>query len=466
MKDGIELQPSSIAIAEAEQGDRRDPITVVIAGPPVAKARPRLTRRGIAYTPAHTRKYEAHGRLTAQLAMGDRPPIEAPRNVGLGDEPTTETQALISTIKAHISAGDKAQDKAQRHYIAAGQHLKQLKAEHDGHDGTWAEWEALLKAVGISTGRASELMQIADGRKTADGLAVANTTRSKRHRSSLRNEEARLERAIKVVITALEEAGKDERAGILDRILNPIGMTAVAAKAGNGLCRFVKDDGGRSKSGVPGADRQVGDCVARAIAIATQRPYREVHDALVVGTVHHVASDTSEQGKWARRRGGVRHFDADHGCADEVYGPYLESLGWKHTSTPSRNPGKVHLRADELPPGRLVVKISRHLVAVIDGVIHDLSDCGRSGRVHVKGYWSAPSPGCSKREEAHDNGGEPPKNGGRAATSPTQCGGSDPVQSTPAATPTIEERAAALAAKGVQEPIPDFLRRNPTEVVS
>jgi Holliday junction resolvase RusA-like endonuclease len=54
------------------------PVTVVIAGEPVAKARPRLTRRGIAYTPAHTRKYEAHGRLAAQLAMGDRPPIEVP----------------------------------------------------------------------------------------------------------------------------------------------------------------------------------------------------------------------------------------------------------------------------------------------------------------------------------------------------------------------------------------------------
>jgi len=58
--------------------DNNNPVTVVIAGEPVAKARPRVTRRGIAYTPAHTRKYEAHGRLAAQLAMGDRPPIEAP----------------------------------------------------------------------------------------------------------------------------------------------------------------------------------------------------------------------------------------------------------------------------------------------------------------------------------------------------------------------------------------------------
>ena len=78
MKDGLRQQPSSSAIAEVEQGDRCDPITVVIAGPPVAKARPRATRRGFVYTPAHTRKFEAHGRLAAQLAMGDRRPIEGP----------------------------------------------------------------------------------------------------------------------------------------------------------------------------------------------------------------------------------------------------------------------------------------------------------------------------------------------------------------------------------------------------
>jgi Holliday junction resolvase RusA-like endonuclease len=59
------------------------PVIVVIAGEPVAKARPRVTRRGIAYTPAHTRKYESHGRLAAQLAMGHRPPIEAPVRIEL-----------------------------------------------------------------------------------------------------------------------------------------------------------------------------------------------------------------------------------------------------------------------------------------------------------------------------------------------------------------------------------------------
>jgi Holliday junction resolvase RusA-like endonuclease len=54
------------------------PITVIIAGGPVAKGRPRMTKRGFAYTPAATKKYEAHGRLAAQQAMNGRPPIAGP----------------------------------------------------------------------------------------------------------------------------------------------------------------------------------------------------------------------------------------------------------------------------------------------------------------------------------------------------------------------------------------------------
>jgi len=55
-----------------------EPITVIIAGEPVAKARPRFTRKGIAYTPAHVKKFEGHGRLAAQLAMNGRAPIAGP----------------------------------------------------------------------------------------------------------------------------------------------------------------------------------------------------------------------------------------------------------------------------------------------------------------------------------------------------------------------------------------------------
>ena len=49
---------------------------------------------------------------------------------------------------------------------------------------------------------------------------------------------------------------------------------------------------------------------------------------------------------------------------------------------------KVHLRADELPAGRLIdVRVARHLAAVIDGVIYDNHDCSRGGTRCVYGYY-------------------------------------------------------------------------------
>jgi len=87
---------------------------------------------------------------------------------------------LISTIKAHIAAGDKAAQKANDHYISAGQHLATLKKEHAG---SWAEWEELLKTkVNIGTGRASELMQIADGRKTVEQIRADASQRKRQQR--------------------------------------------------------------------------------------------------------------------------------------------------------------------------------------------------------------------------------------------------------------------------------------------
>jgi hypothetical protein len=311
---------------------------------------------------------------------------------------------LISTIKAHIAKGDKAAEKAEQHYIAAGQYLARLKKEHAGN---WSEWEALLKAIDISTGRASELMQIADGRKTLDQVRADTNRRKIEHRKvpSFRNEENEpIEITNEAKINALlRRAERARLCARFDGVPNQEAIEAVrrAAEAwnellarmapppnetGDGRCRWVRDNGGRSESGIPRADEDVGDCVARAIAIATQRPYREVHDALIVRSVQHAHVDNSDYGKWVRRRGGVRFFDADHGCSPGAYGPYLESLSWKFTSTKDQ---RIRLRADELPRGRLIVHVHQHLVAVIDGVIHDTHDSGGAGRRPVVGYWRA-----------------------------------------------------------------------------
>jgi hypothetical protein len=169
--------------------------------------------------------------------------------------------------------------------------------------------------------------------------------------------------------------------GLLNQQLNPK----------PGRCKFVKDDGGRRGSGIPRGHKgdETNDCVARAIAIATEKPYREVHDAMTAAKVRYVAAGKSAWTKRARHRGGVRAFHADHGVYDEAYGPYLEGLGWRFTSTKDLPRGKgVHLRADELPPGRLIVRLPGHLVAVIDGEIHDVSDPSSEGRARIRGYWT------------------------------------------------------------------------------
>ena len=130
---------------------------------------------------------------------------------------------------------------------------------------------------------------------------------------------------------------------------------------------FVYDDGGREAAGFKGA---TGDCVVRAIAIAAQIPYREVYDALSEGC-------RSERRSKHNRK---RSVSASAGVRTQMkwFKDYMASIGWSWTPTMGIGTGcKVHLVAEELPAGRLIVHTARHSVAVIDGVVHDLWDCSR-----------------------------------------------------------------------------------------
>lgn len=67
---------------------------------------------------------------------------------------------------------------------------------------------------------------------------------------------------------------------------------------------------------------------------------------------------------------------------------YMLQQGFSWTPCMTIGSGcKVHLRDDELPLGYLVVMLSRHAAAVIDGILHDTYDCSRSGTRCVYGYW-------------------------------------------------------------------------------
>jgi hypothetical protein len=145
---------------------------------------------------------------------------------------------------------------------------------------------------------------------------------------------------------------------------------------------FRFNDGGRASAGYRG---KTGDCVVRSIAIATGLPYQHIYDLV------NRASTRERTG--TRKRG---KSNARTGVYKSTIKRVMNSLGWAWTPTMQIGSGcTVHLRADELPAGRLLVSVSKHLTAVIDGVIHDTHDCSRRGTRCVYGYWQ---PGAARRK--------------------------------------------------------------------
>ena len=143
--------------------------------------------------------------------------------------------------------------------------------------------------------------------------------------------------------------------------------------------QYVNNDGGRAAAGYRGI---TGDCVCRAIAIATGKPYKEVYAGLI------------SMGKTAftKTRGRNRRMIATShprtGVNRAIYDAYLKFYGWEWVPTMHIGQGcKTHLRADELPSGRLIVRLSKHITAVVDGELHDTYDCSRGGTRCVYGYY-------------------------------------------------------------------------------
>ena len=131
------------------------------------------------------------------------------------------------------------------------------------------------------------------------------------------------------------------------------------------------NDGGRALAGYKGV---TGDCAVRAIAIATEMPYQVVYD-----TINKIgAAERTKRGRSNARTGVYK----------SAVRTYMATLGWTWTPTMSIGSGcRVHLRPEELPAGRIIVSLSRHYAAVIDGVLHDNHDCSRAGTRCVYGYW-------------------------------------------------------------------------------
>lgn len=145
---------------------------------------------------------------------------------------------------------------------------------------------------------------------------------------------------------------------------------------------WLYDDGGRQLAGFKG---ETGDCGVRALAIGLDLSYRTAYDLLYVAQREYVAGRRGKRGKTnpSPRTGVFR----------EVLGALVEGHGWRWTPLMRVGAGRrvVHLRADELPLGRLIASCSKHFVAVVDHCIRDTHDPSRDGTRLVYGYWSPDS---------------------------------------------------------------------------
>lgn len=129
--------------------------------------------------------------------------------------------------------------------------------------------------------------------------------------------------------------------------------------------KFVYDDGGRR---MYFRAANVNDCVVRSVSIATKRDYKSVYD------------ETRRLLGYSPRN-GVYHKDVKR---------VMEHFGGKWVACMKVGKGcTVHLANNEVPmKGRIVCNLSKHVVAVVDGVMHDTYDSSRNGTRCVYGYWN------------------------------------------------------------------------------
>jgi hypothetical protein len=128
--------------------------------------------------------------------------------------------------------------------------------------------------------------------------------------------------------------------------------------------QFIYDDGGRKEAGFKG---RTGDCVTRAIAIASQLSYQEVYDAINDFVKANERMSKRKRSKSSART-GVHKATTRRFIERELGGIWvpLMQIG---------SGAQVRLGDGQLPTDkRLVLNLSRHRTALINGIIRDTFD--------------------------------------------------------------------------------------------
>jgi hypothetical protein len=139
------------------------------------------------------------------------------------------------------------------------------------------------------------------------------------------------------------------------------------------LMPWVADDGGRAAAGFLGS---AGDCGVRAFSIALGQPYRQTYQELTEELRSY--RELLSKSRSAKRRAlahRIRTTPRD-GLVSEVAKRYAAGKGWAWVPTMGIGTGcRVHLLQQELPnAGPVIVNLSKHYCAVVDGVIRDTFD--------------------------------------------------------------------------------------------
>jgi len=102
--------------------------------------------------------------------------------------------------------------------------------------------------------------------------------------------------------------------------------------------------------------KQTGDCVVRAIAIATAQSWKDVYETLC-------------------RMGGI---ECEMPSSNSLWGKYLSSMGFEQFLLPESCPKCITVRAfaNKYPRGTYIIGTGNHAVAVMDGDWYDAWDSG------------------------------------------------------------------------------------------
>ena len=139
---------------------------------------------------------------------------------------------------------------------------------------------------------------------------------------------------------------------------------------------FVFDDGGR---GNHFKSKKVGDCVTRAVALATEIEYKIVYDFF--------SRFNEKNGHTKSARNGVGWYGEGKKSKFRIT---MNELGFDWIPLMKCGQGCTHhLLRNELESfgNNFIAKVSGHLVAVVDLKIHDTYDCSREGTRCVYGVY-------------------------------------------------------------------------------